>query len=69
MFVVFAALSAGVFRGSVSALSNSPRMLYSGAGDYPRKQALLYAESFSPNIWRASTLRLAKPRLGRTPVQ
>jgi excinuclease ABC subunit A len=35
--------------GSVSTLSNSLRMLYSRAGDYPRKQALLYAESFSPN--------------------
>jgi excinuclease ABC subunit A len=35
--------------GSVSTLSNSLRMLYSRAGDYPEGQALLYAESFSPN--------------------
>jgi excinuclease ABC subunit A len=35
--------------GSVSTLSNSLRMLYSRAGDYPRCQELLYAESFSPN--------------------
>jgi excinuclease ABC subunit A len=35
--------------GSVSTLSNSLRMLYSRAGKYPRGQALLYAESFSPN--------------------
>lgn len=35
--------------GSVSTLSNSLRMLYSRAGDYPPKQPLLYAESFSPN--------------------
>lgn len=35
--------------GSVSTLSNSLRMLYSRAGDYPAKQPLLYAESFSPN--------------------
>ena len=35
--------------GSVTTLSNSIRMLYSRAGDYPRGQELLYAESFSPN--------------------
>jgi excinuclease ABC subunit A len=35
--------------GSVSTLSNSLRMLYSRAGDYPPDQELLYAESFSPN--------------------
>ncbi|MGZ8358877.1 MAG: excinuclease ABC subunit UvrA, partial [Telluria sp.] len=35
--------------GSVSTLSNSLRMLYSRAGDYPPGQQLLYAESFSPN--------------------
>ncbi|HEY0064250.1 MAG TPA: excinuclease ABC subunit UvrA [Telluria sp.] len=35
--------------GSVSTLSNSLRMLYSRAGDYPASQPLLYAESFSPN--------------------
>lgn len=35
--------------GSVTTLSNLLRMLYSRAGDYPRHQPLLYAESFSPN--------------------
>ncbi|WP_093559893.1 excinuclease ABC subunit UvrA [Pseudoduganella namucuonensis] len=35
--------------GSVSTLSNSLRMLYSRAGEYPPGQELLYAESFSPN--------------------
>ena len=35
--------------GSVTTLSNSMRMLYSRAGDYPPGQELLYAESFSPN--------------------
>ncbi len=35
--------------GSVTTLSNLMRMLYSRAGTYPRGQALLYAESFSPN--------------------
>ncbi|HEY4064303.1 MAG TPA: excinuclease ABC subunit UvrA [Puia sp.] len=35
--------------GSVTTLSNLLRMLYSRAGDYPRGQALLYSESFSPN--------------------
>lgn len=35
--------------GSVTTLSNLLRMLYSRAGDYPPKLALLYAESFSPN--------------------
>src|ERR1700693_3599689 len=35
--------------GSVNTLSNLLRMLYSRAGDYPKKQPLLYAESFSPN--------------------
>ena len=35
--------------GSVTTLSNLVRMLYSRAGDYPRGQQLLYAESFSPN--------------------
>src|ERR1700710_2873367 len=49
--------------GSVTTLSNSLRMLYSRAGDYPPKQPLLYAESFSPN-----TIEGACPRchgLGR----
>src|SRR5688500_13750687 len=35
--------------GSVTTLSNLVRMLYSRAGDYPKNQPLLYAESFSPN--------------------
>src|ERR1700709_2668940 len=35
--------------GSVTTLSNLLRMLYSRAGDYPPKQGILYAESFSPN--------------------
>ncbi|KIC94608.1 excinuclease ABC subunit UvrA [Flavihumibacter solisilvae] len=35
--------------GSVTTLSNLLRMLYSRAGTYPKGQALLYAESFSPN--------------------
>lgn len=35
--------------GSVTTLSNLLRMLYSRAGEYPRNQPLLYAESFSPN--------------------
>ena len=33
----------------MTTLSNLLRMLYSRAGDYPPGQALLYAESFSPN--------------------
>ena len=35
--------------GSVTTLSNLLRMLYSRTGDYPPRQELLYAESFSPN--------------------
>ncbi len=35
--------------GSVTTLSNLLRMLYSRAGEYPRDQPILYAESFSPN--------------------
>lgn len=35
--------------GSVTTLSNLLRMLYSRAGDYPRGQTILYAESFSSN--------------------
>jgi excinuclease ABC subunit A len=35
--------------GSVTTLSNLLRLLYSRAGDYPRNQPPLYAESFSPN--------------------
>src|SRR5689334_13768306 len=35
--------------GSVTTLSNSLRMLYSRAGQYPRGQAHLDAEAFSPN--------------------
>jgi excinuclease ABC subunit A len=35
--------------GSVTALSNLLRMLYSRAGRYPKGQGIIYAESFSPN--------------------
>src|SRR6476620_4124125 len=35
--------------GSVTTLSNLLRMLYSRAGNYPKNQPLLYAESFSAN--------------------
>ena len=35
--------------GSVTTLSNSLRLLYSRAGDYPSKQEALPAEAFSPN--------------------
>jgi excinuclease ABC subunit A len=35
--------------GSVTTLSNLLRMLYSRAGDYPKGQPMLYAESFSAN--------------------
>jgi excinuclease ABC subunit A len=35
--------------GSVTTLSNLLRMLYSRAGNYPKGQQMLYAESFSPN--------------------
>ena len=35
--------------GSVTTLSSLVRMLYSRAGSYPPKQAMLYAEDFSPN--------------------
>lgn len=35
--------------GSVTTLSNLLRMLYARAGDYPRGQAPLHAEDFSPN--------------------
>lgn len=35
--------------GSVTALSNLLRMLYSRAGDYPSGQSIIYAEGFSPN--------------------
>jgi len=35
--------------GSVTTISSLLRMLYSRAGHYPRGQAMLYAEDFSPN--------------------
>ncbi|WP_431216939.1 excinuclease ABC subunit UvrA [Puia sp. P3] len=35
--------------GSVTTISNLLRMLYSRAGDYPKGQPIVYAESFSPN--------------------
>jgi excinuclease ABC subunit A len=45
--------------GSVTTLSNLLRMLYSRAGDYPSGQALLYAESFSPNTAEGACPRCA----------
>jgi excinuclease ABC subunit A len=35
--------------GSITTLSDLMRMLYSRAGSYPPRQAMLYAEDFSPN--------------------
>jgi excinuclease ABC subunit A len=35
--------------GSVTTISNSLRMLYSRAGDYPPGQEIIYADGFSPN--------------------
>ncbi|WP_255011145.1 excinuclease ABC subunit UvrA [Roseovarius sp. M141] len=35
--------------GSVTTISNGLRMLYSRAGQYPRRQQMLYADAFSPN--------------------
>ncbi len=35
--------------GSVTTISNSLRMLYSRAGDYPKGQDIIYADGFSPN--------------------
>lgn len=35
--------------GSVTTISNGLRMLYSRAGQYPKGQEILYADSFSPN--------------------
>ena len=35
--------------GSITTLSNSLRMLYSRAGDYPKGQSIVYADGFSPN--------------------
>lgn len=35
--------------GSVTTISNTLRMLYSRAGEYPADQAMLYADAFSPN--------------------
>ncbi|ALO67924.1 ABC transporter [Arthrobacter alpinus] len=35
--------------GTVTTLSNSLRMLYSRAGDYPEGAGILYSDSFSPN--------------------
>ena len=35
--------------GSVTTISNSLRMLYSRAGDYPAGQGIIYADGFSPN--------------------
>jgi len=35
--------------GSVTTISNSLRMLYSRAGQYPKGQEIIYADGFSPN--------------------
>ncbi|KFA27848.1 excinuclease ABC subunit A, partial [Xanthomonas vasicola pv. vasculorum NCPPB 1326] len=35
--------------GSVTTISNSLRMLYSRAGQYPPGQGIIYADGFSPN--------------------
>ncbi|MDO6533052.1 excinuclease ABC subunit UvrA [Alteromonas stellipolaris] len=35
--------------GSITTISNSLRMLYSRAGDYPANQKIIYADGFSPN--------------------
>ena len=35
--------------GSLTTISNSLRMLFSRAGDYPKSMEILYADSFSPN--------------------
>lgn len=35
--------------GSVTTISNSLRMLYSRAGQYPPGQEIIYADGFSPN--------------------
>jgi excinuclease ABC subunit A len=43
--------------GSVTTLSNLLRMLYSRAGDYPKGQPLLYAESFSQNTAEGACLK------------
>ncbi len=43
--------------GSVTTLSNLLRMLYSRAGDYPRGQSLLYAESFSSNTVEGACIK------------
>lgn len=43
--------------GSVTTLSNLLRMLYSRAGDYPRGQRLLYAESFSSNTVEGACIK------------
>jgi excinuclease ABC subunit A len=45
--------------GSVTTLSSLLRMLYSRAGDYPRGQGLLYAESFSANTAEGACPRCA----------
>ena len=35
--------------GSITTISNSLRMLYSRAGEYPEGQNIIYADAFSPN--------------------
>ena len=50
--------------GSVTTLSNLLRMLYSRAGDYPRHQAHLDAEAFSPNTPAGACPRVPWTRSG-----
>ena len=35
--------------GSITTISNTLRMLYSRAGNYPQGQSIIYADAFSPN--------------------
>src|SRR4051794_35511896 len=43
--------------GSVTTISSLLRMLYSRAGSYPPRQAMLYAEDFSPNTHQGACPR------------
>jgi excinuclease UvrABC ATPase subunit len=50
------------FVGSVTTLSNLLRMLYSRAGDYPKNQPLLYAESVLAEHAGRRMSRMSRPR-------
>ncbi len=43
--------------GSVTTVSNSLRMLYSRAGQYPPEQPVIYADGFSPNTPQGACLK------------